>query len=328
MYGARANLAVLLLWLATMSWLVSQKIVPGLLRGEPPNYRSVIAAGRYDPVVGWDVAVGRRTTGHDHAPGELSRVGWAVSKTEQLAANVTTIHSRVHFDRIPLDELTPDLLRPLRQLFDQSVSWGPMDVDSTVVIDPLGRLLSFDSVVEVDPLLRKIKVQGTVEGTGLKLSVRSGEFHHDTSVSLPSNALLGGAFSPRTYLPGLRRGQTWTLPVFNPLRPREPVDMFQATVEYVEPLCWDGQTEDVWVVVYRGNPGSGPGREQQTRARLWVRSDGTVLKQEVTVLEATMVFQRWPKRKTARLAPRISSALGESAGTSSAAHHQVNSRTR
>ncbi len=315
MYSHRTNLAVVLLWLATMSWLVSQKILPGLLRGEPPSYRSILEAGRHDPAIGWDLAIRDRSADRARPKGEERRVGWALSTTEQLATDVTAIRSRVHFDQVPLDELTPGLLGGVRQLLGQSVDWGPMDVESTVVIDPLGRLLSFDCIVEVDPLLRKIKVQGTVEGANLKLSVRSGDFHHETSVPLPSDALLGSAFSPWTHLPGLRRGQSWTVPVYNPLRPRQPVDMYQATVEYVEPLYWNGQTEEVWVVVYRGNPGSGPGREQQPRARLWVQRDGTVLKQEVAVLDATMIFQRWPDGKAAGLAERIAeSSVGSPVG--------------
>lgn len=304
MYSFRTNLAVVLLWLATMGWLVSQKILPGLLRGEPPNYRNIVEASRHDPAIGWDLVIRDRLAGQDRPSGEERRVGWALSTTEQPATDVTAIRSRVHFDQIPLDELTPGLFGGVRQLLGQSLDFGPMDIESTVIIDPLGRLLAFDCMVEVDPLPRKIKVQGTVEEANLKLSLRSGDFHHETSLALPSDALLGGAFSPQTHLPGLRRGQSWTVPVYNPLRPRQPLDMYQATVEYVEPFYWDGQTEEVWVVVYRGSPGSGPGREQQPRARLWVRADGTVLKQEVAVLDATMIFQRWPDRKAARLAER------------------------
>jgi len=305
MYSYRTNLAVLALWLATMSWLVSQKILPGLLRGEPPNYRSILEAGRDNPAVGWDLAIKKRVPGTDDSAGKQRRVGWAITTTEPLATDVTAIRSRVHFDEVPLEELTPGLLRSLGRLLEQSISWGPMDVESTVVIDPLGRLLSFDSVVAVDPLTQKIKVQGSVEGADLKLSVRSGQFQRETSLRLPSDALLGGTFSPQTHLPGLRRGQSWTVPVCNPLSPQDPVDVLQATVEYLEPFCWQGQTEEVWVVVYRGNPGSGPGREQQPRARLWVRRDGTVLRQEVAVLDATMIFQRWPDSKTAKLAQRL-----------------------
>ena len=60
MHSWRFNTAVVILWLATMSWLVKEKVLPPLLVGEPPNYSRIIgrkarpgrAAG-----VSWSTAV-------------------------------------------------------------------------------------------------------------------------------------------------------------------------------------------------------------------------------------------------------------------------------
>jgi len=53
------NTAVVVLWLATMSWLVKEKVLPPLLIGEPPSYSEIIEAQnrefarRLGRVLGW-----------------------------------------------------------------------------------------------------------------------------------------------------------------------------------------------------------------------------------------------------------------------------------
>ena len=61
------NTAVVVLWLATMSWLVKEKVLPPLLIGEPPSYPEIIEAQNREPPVGWEVFLdGRRhRLGHD-----------------------------------------------------------------------------------------------------------------------------------------------------------------------------------------------------------------------------------------------------------------------
>ena len=95
--------------------------------------------------------------------------------------------------------------------------------------------------------------------------------------------MLGDAWSPQTLLPGLHTGQTWNVPIYSPLRPpKAPLEILQATVEGSEPILWDGQTEEVWLVVYRNDAGAGLRNNESPRGQLWVRRDGTVLKQEVS----------------------------------------------
>ena len=51
-----SNVVIVLFWLATMTWLVVEKVLPGLQQGEPPNIRSVYAAADREPQVGWKVS--------------------------------------------------------------------------------------------------------------------------------------------------------------------------------------------------------------------------------------------------------------------------------
>ena len=136
------------------------------------------------------------------------------------------------------------------------------------MIDSFGRLLRFDSAVQLEPLNEVISMQGTVEGGQLELLVRAGNQSFSHEVSLPPKALLSDALSPQTQLPGLHVGQTWTVPVYNPLWPtKSPIEIIYAKVEGTEPIFWNGAIEDAWLVVYRSDSGSGAGSRARTRGQ-------------------------------------------------------------
>src|SRR5690606_38020763 len=132
--------------------------------------------------------------------------------------------------------------------------------------------------------------QGTVEGSQLKLLVRSGDVQLPINRSLGANSLMNDELSPQSRMPNLRVGQTWTVPLYSPFRsPHSPMDILQAAVEDEEAIIWDGERTEVRVVVYRGDPGSGRGSED-VRGRMWVRADGVVLRQEVAVFKSLVRF--------------------------------------
>ena len=86
-------------------------------------------------------------------------------------------------------------------------------------------------------------MRGTVEGGQLELVVRSGDQSFSHEVSLPPKALLADALSPQTRLPGLHVGQTWSVPVFNPLWPsKSPIEIISAKVEESEAILWNGES--------------------------------------------------------------------------------------
>jgi hypothetical protein len=114
-------------------------------------------------------------------------------------------------------------------------------------------------------------------------------------VYLPQDALVGDALSPQTRLPKLRVGQTWTVPVYSPFRPpRCPLEILQATVERNEGITWNGRKVEAWLVVYSSDPGAGLDSAKTSRGKLWVRHDGTVLKQELMILSSRLSFVRLP----------------------------------
>ena len=290
MHSRWFNAAVVVLWLASMGWLVTEKVLPPLLVGEPPNYQRIVDARRHEPAVGWRMTFNGRA------------VGWALSDSVSESNGMTEIRGRVHFDSLPLEELTPGWLRSLFRMVDHPVDRPQMDVRSVLVIDPLGKLQRFDSVVSVDPLKDVIRMRGTVEGRQFQLVVRTGDLSFSNEAYLPSNSLLGDALTPQTQLPGLRVGQHWTVPVYSPLRPaNNPLEIYYATVDSLEPILWDGAMTDAWLVVYHSDPG-GATNNQRPTGRLWVHRDGTVLKQEIVLLDSTMTFTRLPNAEAEDLA--------------------------
>ena len=229
------NTAIVMLWLATMSWLVGEKVLPSFLIGDPPNYSKIVESQRDSPPVGWRMTFNGRP------------LGWALSDTKLQPSGLTEIYGRVHFEALPLEEVMPTWLRSLVRLIRQPIDRLRMDARSVLTIDALGHLLRFDSSVRIDPLNELIRVRGIVEGQQLQLTVRSGEASFNSETFFPSGALLCDALSPQTKLPGLRAGQKWTMPVYSPFwSAKNPIEIVHATVEASEPIIWNGASENCW----------------------------------------------------------------------------------
>ena len=173
MHSRWFNAAVVMLWLATMSWLVTEKVLPPLLVGEPPSYSRIVEAQKDAPPVGWRMSLNGRP------------LGWALSDTKLQPTGLTEIHGRVHFDALPLEEMMPGWLRALSRLIEQPIDRLQMDARSVLTIDSLGHLVRFDSTVRVDPFNEVIRVHGTVEGRQLQLVVRAGGASFTSEAFLP-----------------------------------------------------------------------------------------------------------------------------------------------
>lgn len=281
MYNRWFNMAVVLLWLATMGWLVKSKVLPPLLVGEPPSYQTIVDAGRSEPPTAWQLAINGRS------------VGWALTTITVQPSGITEMGSHVHFDELPLEQLTPVWLRALVRWVEKPALRQAMDARSTLFLDPLGRLTRFESTMGVGAAKDVICLTGEIVGSQALVSVRSGEFVYRSEVYLPSGALLSDALQPQTRLPGLRQGQAWTVPVYSPLRPpNAPLEILHAEVQGYEVLSWEDRVERVWLVVYQSDPGAGSSSRQEPRGRLWVRRDGTVLRQEVSIFGTKLTFSR------------------------------------
>jgi hypothetical protein len=280
------NIAVLVLWLLTMGWLVTEKVLPPLLIGEPPKYENVIDATANEPgePVAWDLSINNKP------------LGWASSQTAARDDGVVELVSQVHLQRFPLAELAPTWLANM--LDPDGSGQGEMQVDMLTTVELVAnKLRSFHTAVDLGSLKDAIRIQGEVEGSRLQLSVRAGDFvPYSRAHDLPGDTLIGDGLSPRARLARLRVGQTWTEPMYSPFhQPNNPMQILQAKVEYREPLAWNGAVINTVVVVYRNDPGAELNGSRLARGRVWVREDGVVLKQEVQLLGSKLVFTRLPR---------------------------------
>ncbi|MBN1589866.1 MAG: hypothetical protein JW888_10160 [Pirellulales bacterium] len=291
MYSRWASFAVIVLWLTTMTWLVKEKVLPALLIGEPPDGQKVLAARESVPLVGW------------HLRWNGEPVGWALSLTERSSNQVTEIRSRVRFERLPLGDITPGWLPALFDSVDAIPSRIRADANTRLLLDSDGQLMNIRSSVRFEPFGEEISMVGEVRGVVMKLVVRSRGLCYRTEMPIDPTAIHGEALSPQTQLPGLHEGQTWTVEVGSPLSyPTCPVEVLQASVVGLNRLCWQGEMLPVWLVEYHTNPGHRLSTASETRGRLWVRPDGTVLVQEVSILNAKMRFVRMEQEEAEALA--------------------------
>jgi hypothetical protein len=288
------TLAVVVLWLATMTWLVAKKIVPRMMVGEPPSYQTVLTgtAGAADPPIGWRMSWNGQP------------LGWAVSTVTRLPSQMTEIRSRLCFDHVSLDELLAAWSRLLGSLRGLPSIRLRVEAESVVTLDPLGRLVEFDSALRAMPGQSLVRLRAAVEGNELAVSLRLPEGAGDVNdLKIPwSDGMLNDNLSPQTRLPELRAGQHWTVPSYSPLHtinPRHPIEILLARVEQSKTaIVWNGRTEETWVVVYRVDASESA---KNVRSRLWVRPDGTVLRQQLYALGGSLTFNRMSDEDASRL---------------------------
>ena len=87
------------------------------------------------------------------------------------------------------------------------------------------------------------------------------------------------------------------------------MEVLQATVKGHETLHWNGQGVDVLVVVYQSDSGSALGAARTPRGKLWVRHDGTVLRQETWLFGSRLVFVRLSPEESAKLTAGLDDML-------------------
>ena len=73
------SIAIFAFWLAAMAWLVKEKLLPPLLVGDPPSYRTILAAAQTDQPVAWEILLNGRS------------VGGAITTTERLADGINQL---------------------------------------------------------------------------------------------------------------------------------------------------------------------------------------------------------------------------------------------
>jgi hypothetical protein len=307
--GNRAYIVfVILFWLATMSWLAVEKVLPPLAGGKAPDYRAPLAeAPKNPPPVAWRLVWDDRPIGHAMT---------GVFPAEHGGAEMRSV---VQFERLDVKRLLEQLLgvfaRLIPNLGDEELRFD-MTIVTRLQFDGEQTLRQLDTSLEVADMPHVLNLHGEVkDGRTLDVMVFSGHRRPDPAdagrdifrqqLELPRDALVGDAFAPNSELKNLQVGQSWTVPVYRPFPPNSPVQIIEAKVERLDIINWDREQVEVVVVAYRGEAGSGIGAAREPIGRAWVRPDGVVLKQEVVFSNVCLVFERLTLDEGARFAGEL-----------------------
>jgi hypothetical protein len=293
-------LAVLACWVAAMSWLLVEKVLPTLREGDRPDYDAVLPAEADAPQVQrWEIYYRDRP------------IGTATSLALRNGDKSGRLESQVKFSRLPLSELITEQFGKLQAFAKPLWPGNPrieieLTVDSQMHIAPDGNLRSFVTHVRMGGMSEVAQVRGEVRHNQLEVAVltpveengaaEGGNMveRYRTQMVLPSEAMVSGALSPQSRLAGLYVGQTWNLPVYRPFPPNQSLQQVQAKVESEELFTWQGEAVRAFQVVFRDEAGSGISVGREPIGRMWVRADGTVLEQETKIANLQFRFVRMP----------------------------------
>jgi hypothetical protein len=284
---------VVVFWCLTTGWLFVSKILPSWAPGSPPGHQAMYTADAGLIPVAWTVEWRDRP------------LGWSIAESRRTALGGLLIENRMHFDRLPLDEIMPTIMPAwtsllVRKAFpEDSLAF---DARGRLTIDAAGDLRSFTSIVSLPGTSEQVHLNGTVDAGAVRVQVQAGELRYETTRHLPDRMLIGDELSPQATIPGLYEGRRWTVPVYSPLRAANaPLEILHAQVGPEETIYWEGLLARVHPVSYREDPAS----HREPRSRMWVDRTGRVLRQESTLLGSKLAFVRRSDEAAARLAATL-----------------------
>jgi hypothetical protein len=267
-----------------------EKILPSLSPGSPPGYQAMYTSDSGLIPVAWTVQWNDQP------------LGWAIAESQRTALGGLLVDSRMHFDRLPLDEIVPAWTSLLVRKALPKEGGLTFDARGRLAIDAAGDLRSFMSIVDVPGSAEQVLLNGTVDAGTVRVHVQAGEMRYETTRHLPDEMMIGDELSPQATMPGLFEGRRWTVPVYSPLRAGgSPIEILHAEVGPEETIYWEGRLARVHPVAYREDPAS----HREPRSRLWVDRTGRVLRQEATLLGSKLSFVRRSDEAAARLAATL-----------------------
>jgi len=277
---------VLLLWASTMSWLVVEKILPPFFSGEPPTHGVLTEK---EPVC-WQIEYDGR------------RLGYAVRQAVPGAQSTTEIYSRMLLEDVPLQEMAPQWMSSIVD------DLGPIRLDSRmrIVLDSFGTFSLFDVKVRLNDLPLVVKIFGKVVGPDLVLNFVSGHVSHEVSFPFPSTNQLDGELTPEPKLLQIYVGRRWQVELFSLFRPpNDSITLLQAEVVAEVSIHQANHKIRAKRIEYRDLSSAGVAADHTLRAVVWVADDGTVLRQDVFLMNTKLRFERRTDPKAIRLASNL-----------------------
>ena len=280
-------------WLASMTWLIQTKVIPMMAVAAAPHAHRV-------PKLPADAPIEDRWT----IQWNDQSIGSVYTKAYRDAAH-GQIDSVVALDNAPADQMLNEFFGPASQLIkratrDFQTNSLTLRLTNTMMLDYAGSLESFDSRVYLGSVGDLFRLSGTTDANTLTVDVHPiGDFWPESfpkklltrQFELPSGAFVVDAFSPPAELQNLRVGKTWQYHTYRALSPSQPMQRIQAKVEANESIGWQGQAENTYVVTLR-SVGSDLSVADDVVGKMWVKSDGVVVRQSLRFGNLVIVFVR------------------------------------
>ncbi|MEO0531328.1 MAG: hypothetical protein AAF266_12255 [Planctomycetota bacterium] len=276
--------AVIVGWLAAMTWLVTDRILPPFFGGDAPATRP---SNQTEPVA-WRIEMSGKPS------------GFAVMQAVPADGGTKEVHSFLQIDRIEAPKAAPVWLAPLIKSF-RNLSFT---MRTRTTYDTIDRLYAFETKMTVGQLESPVLIRGRVVSETLQLTVRVGDlirrrFEHPW----PSDGRLGSDLTPTGKLLPLYEGRRWTSEVFSPFAsPGTPLELVEARVTQRLRFTDEEASTDAWEVEFRSLEKTGSTDKGRVRASLYVAEDGRVLKQEAYFLGSSITFLRRSDVRSAQLA--------------------------
>ncbi len=266
-------LAVFTLWLCSMAWLVTERVLPGLGDGQPPSFQTF----EDNQAIAWNVEWAG------------NHVGQAASIRIAGVGGTVELHNRIRLQEMPIADLAPTWMR----MAVPSLGEMSLDVISRIEVDSLGNFSSFLSQVSLNEMPSVLRISGRVKDSYLNLNVSTGSLPYEVSVYLPDSKTLNEVLFPGSELPYMYLGRHWQEEVYSPFRASgDPVELVRVEVVSEETLFFAGETRRVFRVEYEGMLGSGISDKDRLQAISWVEPEGKILRRDVFMGNSRLRFDR------------------------------------
>lgn len=279
-------LAVVMLWLCSMTWLFTDRILPTFQDGQPPAIESY----ENGEAVAWSVEWGGKEVGH------------AASVRIPGAGGSVELHNRIALDDMPIIDLAPAWMR----MAVPSLGEMSFDVISRIEFDSLGNFSSFDSRVILNDMPSVLRLSGRMKDSYLRLNVVSGQLPFEVPVYMPDSKSLNEALFPDARLPYMYVGRQWQEEVYSPFRATgDPIELIHAEVVGQENIEYGEESRRVMKVEYHGLIGSGVSDKARLQAVAWVEPEGTVLRRDVFMGSSRLRFNRLADEEAAKIGAEL-----------------------
>lgn len=305
-----SRILVLLFWLVSMGWLATTKIAPQFAAIDRPDQRA------FRPESSEDIESQAWNIHWNHRP-----IGWASATTRRFTDGQGFVESEVRLKNLTARQMLEEMFGTAAIML-RALDFGGVDknlrlgcrMKTEMNFDAYGRLRRFTSGLDLDSFGELIRTRGAMGDGKLLVDVFKGAALDDLPVGslgpsdgengakygallsrefeVPDAALIVDSLLPQSRLTGLSIGQHWTFMSYRAYPPQNPLREVEARVERQEMLGWGDDVESVFVVSFRDISGSGLTTASEPNSWLWVRKDGTVLKQQMRIGNVTVDFLR------------------------------------